>query len=178
MWEAQVFVFFLQTFWRVNSVSNTEINFPCTVIFKQLQILSGFGGFLCFLWLSHSGSISNIFFKACLIFFPSFSKLLRLEWNNKNFLLNKAKLKVNFVFLYTNPVWPDNALFSRFWATVELHSQPTFLKKHFRRRKYLNSCFISVLFIAALVGYQDSQMNWAFTVGVQIMSAQREKNGY
>lgn len=36
----------------------------------------------------------------------------------------------------------------------------------------------SVLFIAALIGHQDSQMDWAFRMGVQTMSTQREKNGY
>lgn len=79
------------------------------------------------------------------------------------------------MFLYTNPICPDNALVSWFWATIALHSQPTFLKKRFRRRKYLNSCFISVLFIAALIGYQDSQMNWAFRMGVQMMSTRGRK---
>lgn len=64
------------------------------------------------------------------------------------------------MFLYTNPVWPDNVLVSWCWAAIVLHSQPIFLKKLFRRKKYLNSRFISVLFIAALIGYPDSQMNW------------------
>lgn len=42
----------------------------------------------------------------------------------------------------------------------------------------INICFISVPFIAALIWYQDSQMNRAFKMGVLVMSTEGRKTDF